>query len=714
MKWKKWFRRDQPAPSLPQNAASPEPSAKKSRPDNPIHGIEGDVLGRVKPAEAFCESVLQLDSSEGVVVGILGPWGSGKTSFVNMTREIFARHAIPIVDFNPWMFSGAEQLVESFFSEISAQLKMKPGMAEIGKSLEEYGELFATLKWLPFVGQWIERSHDAAKGAARLMQRKSEGIAGQRRAVEKALNQLREPIVVVVDDIDRLSSNEIRDVFRLVRLTGNFPNLIYVLAFDRKRVEAALSEDEFPGRAYFEKILQVHFDLPVVPDTVLMQQIFVALDQALHGIDLDVNFDKQLWPDIFMEIVKPLLRNMRDVRRYAASVGSTVRDLQGQIEIADLLALEAVRIFLPDVFSRLYDAITPLTATMDYGYSSDGQRAAAKQQIEALITAAGSDDDVVRALIERIFLAAKQHVGNMHYAGNFERIWLRKRRLSSGEILRLYLERIAGKSLTAFNIAEKAWALMSEQGSFSDFLSTLPVEQTADVIAGLETYEDEVNPERVVPGLVTLLNIAPSLPNTDHGMTSFGPGVVVGRVVYRLIRSQNSEAFVESATRQALPLLQSLHAKLQLIEMIGHVEGVGHKLVSEAVATELSREWRIEFRGLSPAALAAEPELLRSILTLRRDSGPGEPVFVLPPDEAITKALLLSARSDTRSQQMGSRAVKKSPRLAWKLLVEVFGSEDLLGERIRQLRNANPQGVGDIFELTDRYLSGWRPREFGD
>ena len=59
--------------------------------------------------------------------------------------------------------------------------------------------------------------------------------------------------------------SEIRDIFKLVRLTANFPNIIYIVAFDRNRVEKALAEQGLPGRDYLEKILQVAFDLPVVP-----------------------------------------------------------------------------------------------------------------------------------------------------------------------------------------------------------------------------------------------------------------------------------------------------------------------------------------------------------------------------------------------------------------------------------------------------------------
>jgi predicted KAP-like P-loop ATPase len=120
--------------------------------DNPIRKLEDDVLGRAKVARSFAEQVISLDVSEGVVVGVLGPWGSGKTSFINLTRAYLEGLAVVVLDFNPWMFSGAEQLVESFFVEVSAQLKLRPGLAEVGKDLEDYGETFSGMGWLPLVG----------------------------------------------------------------------------------------------------------------------------------------------------------------------------------------------------------------------------------------------------------------------------------------------------------------------------------------------------------------------------------------------------------------------------------------------------------------------------------------------------------------------------------------------------------------------------------
>ena len=84
--------------------------------DNPIRNQEDDILERTAVADAFAQRVLDLDASEGAAVGVFGPWGSGKTSFINLARRTFKCKGVPVLDFNPWLFSGAEQLVERFFA----------------------------------------------------------------------------------------------------------------------------------------------------------------------------------------------------------------------------------------------------------------------------------------------------------------------------------------------------------------------------------------------------------------------------------------------------------------------------------------------------------------------------------------------------------------------------------------------------------------------
>lgn len=683
------------------------------RADNPITKSEEDALGRVKPASSFARQVLAIDSSEGVVVGVLGPWGSGKTSFVNLSQVFLKESGVTVLEFNPWMFSGADQLVQSFFIELSAQLKLRPDLTEIGQLVGDYGETFSGLGWLPLIGPWIERGRVVTDIIAKTLQRKKEGIKASQSKVREALEKIDKPIIVILDDIDRLSTPEIRDVFKLVRLTANFPNIIYLLAFDRYRVEQALGEQGIPGRDYLEKILQIGIDLPAVPAHVLNSQIFKAIDASLENIESPGHFDSDLWPDVFMEVIQPLIRNMRDVRRYAAAIHGTARDLDGQVALVDVLALEAVRVFLPDVFHSLHASVDGLTTTTS-GYGHRDEPLQLKEQIENLVRAGGEQEESVRNLIRRLFPGGERHLGGSHYGGDWNNRWLRERRVAHKDVLRYYLERVVGEQLQAFTDAENAWAKITDKAEFESYLQSLPIERMQDVISSLEAYEDEFGEQHVVPATVVLLNLLPQLPDRQRGMFDLDTRLVVGRVVYRLVRALKEPEAIAAVVQEILPQVLPLSSKQELITDVGYREGAGHKLVSEEAAKAFEAEWRAAVRSASPKELAKETDLLRTLLLTKREAEPDEPELLVPDSPQVTHALLKSARSEVRSQSMGSRAVRLKPRLAWDILTELYGDEDILRDRIEALKATPPNEIEDLFDLADKYLSGWRPKEFDD
>lgn len=720
MSWRSRFLPNQQ--DLPRSAGSaaieecvagrPSKSGANVIADNPIRKPEEDLLGRVRSARSFADQVLSLDASEGIVVGVLGPWGSGKTSFVNLARGYLREAGVVVLDFNPWMFSGTEQLVNSFFLEFSAQLRIRPELAEIGEHLDAYSEIFSDLGWLPFVGPWIDRGRMATKKLATILRRShtKEGIGVRRTKVEKALATLDQPIIVSIDDIDRLTSSEIRDVFKLVRLTANFPNVIYIVAFDRARVEKALEEQGIPGRDYLEKILQIGVDLPAVPSHVLTTQILGAINKALEGVDSSGPFDESVWPDVFMEVIRPLLRNMRDVRRYVAAIHGTIQDLGDQVALVDVLALEALRVFLPDVSCRLHESVEGLTATPSDNYGDPSKSLVLKAKIDGLIAAAGDRGEVIRSLILRLFPGAGRHIGA--YGGDSKNRWLLGRRVAHEEILRNYLERVVGEGLQAFTDAERAWMHMADRGAFDSYLRSLDPARLEDVISSLEAYEHQFAPIHVVSGSIVLLNILPDLPARERAMFQLDTRFIVGRVVYRLLRSLGNPDTTEAAVREILPQLTRLSSKEQLITIVGHREKAGHQLVSEPAARRFEEDWRAEVFSAPVDSLVKERELLWILRLARQDADSTEEQPEIADSTQVTLALLRSALSEVKSQAVGTRAVHRSPRLAWEELIELYGSEEILCERIKSLKTEEVGGIDDLLELVAKYLSGWRPTHF--
>jgi ABC-type transporter Mla maintaining outer membrane lipid asymmetry ATPase subunit MlaF len=673
--------------------------------DNPIKTSSEDVLNRDPIAKLLAQQLLRLDCTEGLVVGVLGPWGHGKTSFINLVRKHLSDSGATILEFNPWMFSGAEQLVESFFNELAAQLKLKPALEDVGNALEEYGEVFSGLGWVPVVGTWLERLKLGKDLSAKWMQRRKEGIGGKRKKVSMALSKLQKPIAVILDDIDRLTTSEIRDIFRLIRLTANFPNIIYLVSLDRKRVESALQEENIPGRDYLEKILQVTLDLPPAPTGTLQAQTLSSIDAALGKLDETNSFDSSRWPDIYFEIIKPLIRSMRDVRRYAAAVAAAVHQVDGRIQVVDVLALEAVRIFLPEVFHGLPKSLPALTNTSPMSYQADELQG----DINRLLEFGGDREHVVKALITRLFPAGIRYISNTHYGSDFLPSWLREKRVAHEEVLRLYLERQVGEGLNSYYNAQIAWSKISDRVAFDSFLRSVDPRDALNIIPELEAFEDQFERQHVEPGITVLLNLLPDLPEQEQGFLTFGTRMTVSRVTYRLLRSLKDPGAIEAAVTAILPKVETLSSQLELISDIGYMEGSGHKLVPEEVAKHFERKWRDDVRGSVVADLLKEHQLLRILIVTKKLAGEDEPDLILDNAPELTLALLKSAFGETTRQTIGDRHVERTPTLAWETLVDLVGDEASLGQRIELLKSAMPDLNEQSYLLSLRYLAGERP-----
>jgi hypothetical protein len=377
-----------------------------------------------------------------------------------------------------------------------------------------------------------------------------------------------------------------------------------------------------------------------------------------------------------------------------------------------VLAIEAVRVFLPDVFKCLHAAVQGLTTTVGlHGQRGDEQL---KRQVDTLIASGEKYPEIIRSIMRRLFPASQRHVGGSHYADDWKSEWLKGRRLAHEDILRLYLERVEGEGLRAFTDAERAWGCFTDRYALDAFLRTLDRDRLQDVIASLEHYESQFGPSHVVPGTIVLLNLQSDIPKRERSMFEFDSRFAVGRVTLRLLRSLQDPLAVETAVRQILPELTSLSSKFELISQVGHRQDVGHKLVPASAAAELERAWRDELRFAEAQRLIAEWDLARILLLAKRDADPSEDKLTIDASPEMTLALLLSVWTQQRSQSLGSRAVRQSPRLAWDVLIELYGDEPKLRERIAGLKSTNPMGVEELLALADRYLSGWRPNMFDD
>lgn len=326
-------------------------------PDLPIAKLEEDELNRGSFAESLAKTLVQYSFPSSLTIGLYGEWGSGKTSLLNMVFENVERidDSVVVLRFNPWLCSDPKQLVTQFFKQMATAIKLKKSITDKAWELiDQYADILGATSVIPVAGEIVAAfTKVLTKKAVEETKERTNDLQESKNQIIKKLRDEKIKIIVSIDDIDRLSEEEIVAVFQLVKSLADFPNTIYVLAFDYDVVVRALGKVQHgDGKEYLEKIVQVPFEIPA-PN---IDDIHEALFSKLNGILGDIpeeDWDKETWAELFQQGIKNYIRSIRDVIRYTNVFSLKYEHLKNETSAADLLGLTCLQVFEPTVYSKL-------------------------------------------------------------------------------------------------------------------------------------------------------------------------------------------------------------------------------------------------------------------------------------------------------------------------------------------------------------------------
>jgi predicted KAP-like P-loop ATPase len=696
------------------NSTSPDVSPVDGA-DAPIQSLSEDRLGRHSFAAALAAEVMAAPAARGYVMGLTGPWGSGKTSILNLTVDALGDEAI-VVHFNPWMFSGTEALVSSFFAEISKQLdKKETKLKNIAGKLATYGQLLSPLAAV--VG-----ASTAVQGTANILQALSAApsVFEQHKDLRELLKGLDKRLVIIVDDVDRLRPAEVLDIVRLVRLVGDFPNTLYLLAFDRGRVEGCLGEgDPERGRAYLEKIVQVTHDVPAARQPDVTAMFIAGLAPMLDALPVGP-FNMGDWQNILTLVIRPLLGTPRHVQRLLGSLSMTMRLVGDEVALADLVGIEAVRVLHPALYEAIVSVADYLSAQTGLGDQSGYQqgRSAANSPIAPMHAAApGLAEDVCRWL----FPGARRYFENTHYGTEWEITWRRQRKVASSSVFRFYLERQLPEGVVPARAVDDALSLLTNRVELQQLLDTWSADELMDLVERLNPAIEElpvgatieVDPARVA--LPVLLDLLPRLPE-DRGAFRPRGSMTLMRVALRLIRRIPDEAVRADLVHAVLEDTRTFSSRLILLWLVGQRENVGSDLVPATVAAELEDWLRADLMALSPGDLALQTRIAWLADLMAETEGGKAALQAMAEDDRVMVCLLVDSVGETRGQALGAAAVEVTLVLAWDALTAWLG-EDALVRRIAEVRSAAEDDGRELTEaeraaldLASEYASGNAPQ----
>lgn len=388
--------------------------------DKPIEKADEDLLGRSDFAKQFGKSICEYDSKDGLVIGLYGKWGSGKTSIINMAiseipvdeddvqkvenkkwysklykriKELFTAQKSKeenqkhdpiqndnpiIIRFSPWNYSDKNNLISLFFHELKNKLGVAKGeenKEKIGKAICQYSDIIDVSLFIPVVGPAIApilKTIAKSKGA-KLMQAPS--LYEAKEKLCEALEDFNHKIIVFIDDIDRLTTPQIKDIFQLVKQVGDFPNIIYVLTMDREIVCNALSEyHNIDGDEYLKKIVQVSFEVPEIDKTTVHEILRDRLNDIVHKNKDEEEFENNEYFETVLEnCINPYIKNMRDINRLLNAFQFKYGALWKETSFVDLLAITAIEIFEPKLYEWIFNNAYALCRCSEHSHLMIGK-----------------------------------------------------------------------------------------------------------------------------------------------------------------------------------------------------------------------------------------------------------------------------------------------------------------------------------------------------
>jgi predicted KAP-like P-loop ATPase len=315
----------------------------------PIELPSQDRLGRDRFAAELARALFAYDDKVSIVVALYGAWGTGKSSLLNLTAkalEALAADDAPLVlRFNPWHFAGETTLLEHFFQFLAVEIRARDhseGLKRAADALELLSAATSPFSSIPIIGTLTKLLGFGADKIKKQIEQRGQ-LDKIKERVSVALASQSRKIIVVMDDIDRLSSEEIRKVFQLVKACGDFKNVVYVLAFDKAVVANALAGVQGgSGDSYLEKMVNVPYLIPAPSPAdiraILWQTVeeFAARDPSYDWHDSRA--------DAIVSCVATLFATMRQVDRLSNALRVAEPFLRGEADYADLLALTAVQL----------------------------------------------------------------------------------------------------------------------------------------------------------------------------------------------------------------------------------------------------------------------------------------------------------------------------------------------------------------------------------
>lgn len=276
--------------------------------------VDYDLLEREAIKNQLKNIIVNYFSDRSYVIGLIGEWGSGKTTLINIVKkELTGNEKLVFIDdFDPWIVGSAEVLLLTMYEKIlqNTGIKFSPSRNK---------RITNVLRNIVIgIGENASNVSGIRELTKELLNDKSyDEVSKLKDEVSRYLIANEKTVVFIVDNIDRAEPNNIALLFKFIGTLFDLPNVLYILSFDKKRVECILEESSIIFPKYLEKIIQQEIYIPKIKTEHLNYIYNKCTINILgkYGINSDDYYK-------FESIIDWMSKNITDIRNYKRLINS--------------------------------------------------------------------------------------------------------------------------------------------------------------------------------------------------------------------------------------------------------------------------------------------------------------------------------------------------------------------------------------------------------
>lgn len=312
--------------------------------------VEYDLLNRKPIIHHLYMSIISSMSDKSFVISLEGEWGAGKTTILNGVKKLLnnynsennkSEEIVIIDDFEPWTYGNQEALLAAMFDKILVH---------------------SGINYNSYILRNIKRSITKAVVNSNLAGSLLYDILKGDKSPDDSIERLKQMIlsyiksesktfVFYIDNLDRIEDNNIVFLFKLISVIFNFPRMIYVLSFERDRIDKVFSETKNIDPRFTEKIINQIISVPSIESETKKSIVKTCIFNILEKYNYDIPTSIVLVNSI--DLIVELTDNIRSFKRMINTVLSLAFYNIRTINIDELIAIELIKFYYPDIHKKI-------------------------------------------------------------------------------------------------------------------------------------------------------------------------------------------------------------------------------------------------------------------------------------------------------------------------------------------------------------------------